>query len=415
MYPDAPCYAAWEITTQNWPLSSPDGTRAPPHTACTTMEHTRIQASSGIDQGCPLSPCGFAAAVDPISRAILTETRSKLDDGAKLWAYLDDWYIWIKPQHIPAAIELASSATRTINLELQPTKIQIWIASCESPFPPAFQDKAKSTLKCLGAHLRIAGDSEGCPVELGGKTAIQRFRSISATLRELNQAGLKMQTVNDLLTVYVGAASQHALRTTFVPFEEAVSFDKEIVSYWSQLAGRDVTSPLFHLPLRMGAPGVGSAAHRHAAPPWTAWHSIIPTLMEATESQTSTPYSPPHPSYGANFTNYKLRYHNKWTHPHSFSNHWVRPSEYTGPKRLWSTRYNKRHTNSFLQVSQRTPSRKPSSDPKQPKTREHTYNNPTAKPTRRTTDASKSLSPDDSCCPTQPLATLPISHPHAQR
>ena len=91
-----------------------------------------------------------------------------------------------------------------------------------------------------------------------------------------------MQTVNDLLTMYVGAASQHALRTTFVPFEEAVSFDREIVAYWSQLAGRDVSSPLFHLPLRMGGLGVGSAVHRHAAAPWTAWHSIIPTLQEAT-------------------------------------------------------------------------------------------------------------------------------------
>ena len=116
------------------------------------------------------------------------------------------------------------------------------------------------------------------------KTATQRFQSISATLRELNQAGLKLQTVNDLLTMYVGAASQHALRTTFVPREEAVSFDKEIVSYWSQLAGRDVTSPLFHLPLRLGGLGVDSAVHRHAAAPWTAWLSIIPTLMEATES-----------------------------------------------------------------------------------------------------------------------------------
>ena len=117
-----------------------------------------IQASSGIDQGCPLSPCGFAAAVDPISQHILSEIQRTLDNGAKLWAYLDDWYIWIKPQYIPAAIELASRATRSINLELQPTKIQIWIATCDSPIPPAFQDKAKSTLKCLGAHLRIAGD-----------------------------------------------------------------------------------------------------------------------------------------------------------------------------------------------------------------------------------------------------------------
>ena len=47
------------------------------------------------------------------------------------------------------------------------------------------------------------------------QTATERFQNISAILRELNQAGLKMQTVNDLLTMYVGAASQHALRTTF--------------------------------------------------------------------------------------------------------------------------------------------------------------------------------------------------------
>ena len=105
------------------------------------------------------------------------------------------------------------------------------------------------------------------------QTATQRFQNISTVLRELNQAGLKMQAVNDLLTMYVGAASQHALRTTFVPFEEAVSFDKEIVTYWSQLAGRGVTSTLFYLPLRMGGLGVGSEVQRHAAAPWTAWHS----------------------------------------------------------------------------------------------------------------------------------------------
>ena len=167
------------------------------------------------------------------------------------------------------------------------------------------------------------------------KTAIQRFRSISATLRELNQAGLKMQTVNDLLSMYVGAASQHALRTNFVPFEEAVSFDKEIEDYWSQLAGRDVTSPLFHLPLRRGGLGVGSAVHRHAAAPWTAWHSIIPTLLEATGSPDIDSLFTPNPlqSNEDNFASYKSRYHNKWTHPHSFSNHWVWPSEHTGHKR----------------------------------------------------------------------------------
>ena len=127
-------------------------------------------ANSGIDQGCPLSPCGFAAAVELLSRAFLSETRSRLDGGAKLWAYPDDWYVWFKPRHIPAAVELISNVTRTINLELQPTKIQIWTASCNSPIPPAFQDKAKPTQKCLRAHLGVAGDSEGSPVELGGRS-----------------------------------------------------------------------------------------------------------------------------------------------------------------------------------------------------------------------------------------------------
>ena len=182
---------------------------------------------------------------------------------------MDDWYIWIKPQHIPAAIEPVANATLTINLELQPTMIQIWTASCNSPIPPAILDKAKPTLKCLGFHIRIAGDSEGSPVGLGGRpsmnTATTRLRNISTIMRDLNRAGLKMQTVNDFLTMYVGTASQPALRTTFAPFEDAVSFDNEIVAYWSQLAGRDVTSPLFHLPLLMGTLGVGSAVQLHAA------------------------------------------------------------------------------------------------------------------------------------------------------
>ena len=118
---------------------------------------------------------------------------------------------------------------------------------------------------------------------------IQRFRKISTILRELNQACLKMQTVNDLLTMYVGAASQQALRATFVPKEEAARFDTEIVAYWSQLAGRDVTSPLFHLPLRTSGLGVGSAVQRHAAAPWIAWQSIIPTLMDASLTRHGLP------------------------------------------------------------------------------------------------------------------------------
>ena len=98
-----------------------------------------------------------------------------------------------------------------------------------------------------------------------------------------------MQTVNDMLTMYGGAASQHALRTTFVPREEAINLDKEIVSYWSQLASREVTSPLFHLPLRMGGLGGGlrGTPTRRSAMDSLAIHHPHPhgmTMMTMTHS-----------------------------------------------------------------------------------------------------------------------------------
>ena len=110
------------------------------------------------------------------------------------------------------------------------------------------------------------------------------FRAIASTLDELNAEGLSAQTVNDLLTLCVGAASQHVLRMSFVPEREARTFDTEVIGFGSQLIQRDATSPLFHLPLKLGRLGVGSAVQRHAAAPWRAWQSVLQTLMAATQS-----------------------------------------------------------------------------------------------------------------------------------
>ena len=62
--------------------------------------HTKISANSGVDQGCPLSTCGFSAAVDPVLRSVLPDICTQCDSGAKLFAYLDDWYLQIKPQYL---------------------------------------------------------------------------------------------------------------------------------------------------------------------------------------------------------------------------------------------------------------------------------------------------------------------------
>ena len=196
------------------------------------------------------------------------------DPGAKLFAFLDDWYVWIKPQCL-----LQTPATRSVNLELQSSKIQVWRASCQDPIPHELHDEVKPTLSCLGGHLQTHGDIEPNLVVLGERASMeqtkQRFQRI-APLADLNAQRLNAQTVNDVLSMYVGAASQHMLRMSFVPEQEAKNFDTQVTAFWSHLIQRDVTTPLFFLHLKLGGLGVGSAVQRHAAP-WRAWQSVIPT------------------------------------------------------------------------------------------------------------------------------------------
>ena len=43
--------------------------------------------------------------------------------------------------------------------------------------------------------------------------------------------------MNDLLTMYVGVASQHVLRMSFVPEREAQNSDTQVTAFWSHLIG----------------------------------------------------------------------------------------------------------------------------------------------------------------------------------
>ena len=163
------------------------------------------------------------------------------------------------------------------------------VSLCLDPVPFELQDKIRITLSCLGGLLQIHGDVEPSPIVLGElatteKKNKQRFPQIATTLDDLNAKGLDAQTVNDLLTMYVGAASQHVLRMSFVPEKEAQNFDMQVTAFWSHLSQRDVISPLFFEPLKLGELGVGSAVQRHAAAPWRAWQSVSPTLMATTRS-----------------------------------------------------------------------------------------------------------------------------------
>ena len=73
----------------------------------------------------------------------------------------------------------------------------------------------------------------------------KRCQRLADNINELCQAGLKKQTGSDLLATYTSAASQHALRMSFVSQHEAHKFDTQVVNAWSNLLERNCNSPLF--------------------------------------------------------------------------------------------------------------------------------------------------------------------------
>ena len=174
--------------------------------------YTKISANSGVDQGCPLSTCGFSAVVDPVLRSVLADICTQYVFFAKLFALLDDWYLWIKPQYLLQTVAVFTAATRSVNLALQSTKTKVWPAS----IPPEFQDKLTLTLSCLGGHLQIHGDTEPSPVVLGEQVTMekttQRFRKIATMLADLNAEGLNAQPTHHVCGRSKSTRATHELR-----------------------------------------------------------------------------------------------------------------------------------------------------------------------------------------------------------
>ena len=168
------------------------------------------------------------------------------------------------------------------------------------------------TLSCLGGHLQIHGDTEPSPVVVGEQATMekttQRFQKIATTLADLNAEGLNVQTVNHLLTMYVGAASQHVLRMSFVPEQEAQNFDRQVIAYWSRLMHRDIASPLFfYLPslvdlewdLRFNATRLlhgarGSRSFSSNACTLLQFHKTKCEAVNVQHSQTNNPFHQKH-------------------------------------------------------------------------------------------------------------------------
>ena len=121
-----PCCTVSSRPMRTLQLSSPSGTLAPLSTGFTTilLTPTSVPTAGWIRDA--LSPfVVFRRPLTPVLRSVLAATCTQYDSAAKLYAYLDDWYLWIKPQYLLQALAVITVSTRSVNLALQSTKVQV--------------------------------------------------------------------------------------------------------------------------------------------------------------------------------------------------------------------------------------------------------------------------------------------------
>ena len=117
-----------------------------------------VQAERGVDQGCPLSPALFAIAI----AAFLEELRGAAP-GAAVFAYLDDVYLVVAPEHAVAACDAAEALAAPLGLRLNRGKCAVWAPQADTALPEIRGIPRAASLTCLGATLPYT------PVGLAGR------------------------------------------------------------------------------------------------------------------------------------------------------------------------------------------------------------------------------------------------------
>ena len=148
--------------------------------------HTEISANSGVDQGCPLSTCGFSA-IDPVLWTALADICRLHVPSAKLFAWTT-----VVPLQTFTLITTPDQST----LHYSPPRYS-GEPLAGTLFHLSFKTRSNSQ---LSGH-QIHGDIESSPVlgeQASTEKTSQRFQRIATTLADHNAAGLNAQAAHHL-------------------------------------------------------------------------------------------------------------------------------------------------------------------------------------------------------------------------
>ena len=114
-----------------------------------------IDASAGVDQGCPLSPAlfaiGLADALDNINTRLGSLTAS-----CRVFSYLDDIVIAVPSEHAFAASKIAVEELNKAGLVVNEDKTAAWTKDPAAPLPPVLASCRFPHVKVSRCHRAVA-------------------------------------------------------------------------------------------------------------------------------------------------------------------------------------------------------------------------------------------------------------------
>ena len=255
-----------------------------------------VSQSCGLDQGCPLSPAFFAAAIArPLAEA-QAEARQRAGTR-EIWvyAYLDDLYVVVPAAHLDTTLQIIRDKMGALGLRLHPAKFKAWRPSGNAGLPPGASAWATDALPCLGSHLQWVRNREGVdedewrdtPVGQneggdGVTASVAGLRSFVDRLRVLEENGLDLQMRILLFRNYVNGAVTHRQRARRGRAAQWEQYDDVVFETFQRWLG-DLPAPrsrrLIFVPARMGGLGFLSAAQRSDAAYLASWEMSADSIV----------------------------------------------------------------------------------------------------------------------------------------
>jgi hypothetical protein len=232
------------------------------------------EASTGVLQGCPLSPLLFALGIDPVIRAA---TNALPGQGAVM-AYLDDVTLQGDPERVMGAIKNMKTAALQVNLELNFAKCDFYTHNPE--------DHIRTDtlgMNRLPDGIVVLGSPVGSP-KFETTECIKSLKGVEqslTTIRRMQDKQLRLLLIRHCAIPKIS----HLLRTVPPPHTRdlAHKFDKLIHKEILHLIGThnplsDLAKDLSGLPIKLGGLGLDRLQDQGAI-------RFLASLAEATTTQ----------------------------------------------------------------------------------------------------------------------------------